>query len=154
MVKYKISDISKITQTPAGTIRAYERLKFIESAERLTNGYRIFSDKHILQIKICRFVFREYINKTLRKSSMKIIEASSKGNIVECKQRIEEYITLISLEIQKVNDILDIIQSGDNTGKEKTLYNKSEAAAKIGTTKETVRNWERNGLLNHNFTTY
>lgn len=158
MIKYKISEISKITNVIPSRIRTYERLNFIEPAERLDNGYRMFTDKHILQIKICHFVFREYINKNLRKSAMKIIEASIMGDISQCIRRSEEYILLIQLEIQKVNDVLDIIQKWNN-GKEnnirdKILYTQSEAAEIIGTTKDSIRNWERNGLLNHYFELY
>jgi DNA-binding transcriptional MerR regulator len=90
---------------------------------------------------------------------MKIIEASSKGDFAVCRQRIEDYISVIQAEIQKVHNVLDIIRQLNNSGEKnnpnkKILYTKSEAARQIGTTKDSIRNWERNGLLNRHFTAY
>jgi DNA-binding transcriptional MerR regulator len=89
----KISEISKLTQVPASTIRAYERLHFIEPAERLNNGYRIFNKRHILQIKLCRLIFRGFIYKNTRKFSFQIIEAAVKWDIPHCKHNVEESIS-------------------------------------------------------------
>lgn len=157
MERIKISYISQITKTPASTIRFYEKMNFIEHAERLSNGYRIFNNRHILQIKLCRLVFREFINKNLRKASMQIIEAAAQWDIPRCRLNIDTYITLLEIEIQKAHNAFDIIKKWNILGNDtepKPHYNLENAAKCIGTTKDTIRNWERNGLLNRQFLIY
>jgi DNA-binding transcriptional MerR regulator len=153
----KISQISKITNTPASTIRDYESLKFIEPAERLGNGYRIFNEQHIIQIKLCRLAFREFINTNIRKASLQVLYAAAQKDIVLCHQNIDIYIALLETEIQKANDVFEVIRkwaSSDVCKEGESDYTLKMAADCIGTTKETIRNWERNGLLGNSFAAY
>jgi len=106
----KISEISKLTHTPASTIRDYEALKFIEPAQRLDNGYRVFNERHIIQIKLCRLVFREFISKQLRKASLQILSAAAQQDMAQCHQNIKAYLALLETEIGKSNDALEIIK--------------------------------------------
>jgi len=153
----KISQLSKLTNTPASTIRDYEYQYFIEPAQRLDNGYRIFDERHVVQIKLCRLAFKVTVSKHLRKASLQVLYAAGQGDMLMCQQKIEEYIGLIDAEIQKVNDVMEIIKkwiSHGNDEESKQDYSLKMAAECIGTTKETIRNWERNGLLNKSFSTY
>ena len=153
----KISKLSEFTNTPASTIRDYESLKFIEPAERLDNSYRVFNERHIVQIKLCRLAFREFINKPLRKASLQVLYAAAKNDMLLCHQNIETYIALLETEIQKAHDVFKAIKkwtSSDVDKDEELDYTLKMASECIGTTKETVRNWERNGLLGNNFATY
>lgn len=36
------------------TVRLYERIGFITAPERLANGYRVFTDLHLLQVRLVR----------------------------------------------------------------------------------------------------
>jgi len=153
----KISQVSKLTNTPASTIRDYEALAFIEPTIRSTSGYRVFNKRHILQIKLCRLVFREFINKHLRRASLQVLYAATQGDMPLCHQYIEEYIASLEAEIKKANEAIEIIKkwiSPSGKHEEKTGYTLKMAAECIGTTKETIRNWERNGLLLEKFTPY
>ena len=151
----KISQISELTNTPASTIRDYESSKFIEPAERLGNGYRVFNKRHILQIKLCRLVFREFVSKHLRRASLQVLYAAAQWDMLLCRQNIETYIALLETEIQKANDVIDVIKKWASGAKdENPEYTLKMAAECIGTTKETIRNWERNGLLSKNFSAY
>ncbi|MCL2386503.1 MAG: MerR family transcriptional regulator [Defluviitaleaceae bacterium] len=153
----KISQISKLTDTPASTIRDYESFNFIEPAERLHNSYRVFNERHIVQIKLCRLAFREFINKPLRKASLQVLYAAAKNDMPLCHINIENYIVLLETEIQKADDVFKVIKkwtSSDVCKEEELDYTLKMAAECIGTTKETIRNWERNGLLGNNLTAY
>lgn len=73
---YKIGELSKIVNVKAGTIRFYEKCGFLEPVDRLPNRYRIYNDHHIYQIRICRLVFGGFVSRSLRKTSLKILEAA------------------------------------------------------------------------------
>ncbi|MCL2373575.1 MAG: MerR family transcriptional regulator [Defluviitaleaceae bacterium] len=152
----KISQLSELTNTPASTIRDYEALKFIEPARRLENNYRAFNERHIVQIKLCRLAFREFINKPLRKASLQVLYAAAKNDMPLCHQNIEAYIALLETEIKKAKDVFDVIKKWTSSDGyiEEPGYTLSMAAECVGTTKETIRNWERNGLLYTNFLAY
>jgi len=155
----KISKVSKLTNTPHSTIRYYESLNFIEPTERLENGYRIFNERHILQIKLCRLVFGEFVNKQLRKASLQVLYAAQQDMHL-CRQHIEAYIALVQGEIQKADNAVGVIKKwtspdGCNGCNEEQLdYTLKTAAECIGTTKDRIRNWERNGLLGERFSKY
>ena len=49
----KISEISELTNTPASTIRAYEKWGLITPPQRQSNGYRfIILEKRIMSLKM------------------------------------------------------------------------------------------------------
>ncbi len=73
---YKAGELSKIVNVKAGTIRFYEKCGYLEAVDRLPNNYRIYNDHHIYQVKICRLVFGGFVSKSLRKTSLKILEAA------------------------------------------------------------------------------
>jgi len=152
----KISQVSKLTNTPASTIRDYEALKFIEPVARLDNGYRVFNERHIVQIKLCRLAFREFINKHLRKASLQVLYAAAQRDMFLCRQNIILYIALLEAEVQKAFDVFDVIKGwvSSEVYDTNSTYTLKMAAECIGTTKETIRNWERNGLLGNSFATY
>jgi len=151
----RIKDISKLTQTLPTTIRYYEREKLIEPAERLSNGYRIFNSRHIVQIKLCRLVFREFFNKKLRRASFQILNAAARRDMQQCVANINTYLLLVDEELQKVYRVFEEIERSEGSSGETHInLSMAEAAECVGTTKGAVRNWERNGLLCSQFSTY
>lgn len=124
---------------------------FIQKADRNANGYRIFSDIQLLQTKICRLIFGHlYSNRQIRQLGYKVIEAAAKCEIVQCRLLAVEYINTIRKEINKAqitSDILSQWMNRETISISKNQYNRRQVANLLGTTVETVRNWERNGLV-------
>lgn len=147
---YRISEISALTGVKAGTIRFYERCGFLEKAERLPNRYRVFNRHHIYQIRVCRLVFGGFVNKHLRRLSMSVIEASSRWDLVAYEEATHRYKKAIEDDIVRTENIILIAMKRMEYDSESTadkLYTKKQAAEMLGVTPETVRNWERNGLI-------
>lgn len=63
MKVYRTSDVAKIIGVHNNTILAYEKSGYISNVERSKNGYRIYTDKHIEQIKLARLVLKNDIVK-------------------------------------------------------------------------------------------
>lgn len=56
---FKINELSKASGVNLETIRYYEKLGLITAAQRQKNGYRIFNEKQLIQlrfIKTCRSI--------------------------------------------------------------------------------------------------
>lgn len=145
---YKVGELAKATGVKEGTIRFYEKCGFLENVERLPNGYRVYTQHHFYQVEICRLVFGGFVNRRLRKSSMQLIRAASRWDLCAYEKAAAAYRTAIQEEIERTKKVIEIAL--DETSLRdipQPQYTKKQAAAMVGTTEESIRNWERNGLL-------
>lgn len=150
---YKVGELAKATDVKESTIRFYEKCGFLEKVERLPNGYRIYSDHHLYQVKICRLVFGGFVNKRLRKCSMQLIEAAKVWDLDAYETAAAAYQKAIREDIERARKVVGIAVDRTSLQEIAALqegpppYTKKQAAALAGTTEESIRNWERNGLL-------
>lgn len=144
----KIGSLAKLTGVKAGTIRFYEKCGFLEPVKRLPNGYRIFYRRHIYQIRVCRLVFGGFVNRRLRRISRDILQASRDGNPEAYRQAADRYLQAVEEDIRRTKRAVDIVMDKlQETREDGLLYTKKQAAALVGATSETIRNWERNSLF-------
>lgn len=145
---YTTHQIAEYAGVCVNTVRNYEKYGFISKSIRKENGYRIFTDIHKLQMKICRLIFTPpYVNKVVRKASIEVIRASAQEDFLLCKEKTLIYIKIIENELKKTNDAIKILADFNKPKNQELYYDRKEAATLLGTTVETIRNWERNGLI-------
>lgn len=144
----KIGSLSQLTGVKAGTIRFYEKCGFLEPAKRLPNGYRVFCERHIYQIRVCRLVFGGFVNRRLRKISKDVLLASRDWNLEAYRHAVDRYLQAVEEDIRRTKLAVDIvIDKLQETREDGLLYTKKQAVMLAGVTPETIRNWERNGLF-------
>lgn len=145
---YKVGELSKATGVKEGTIRFYEKCGFLENVERLPNRYRVYTDHHLYQIRICRLVFGGFVNRRLRKASMKLIAAAKEWDLVAYETAASEYRRAIREDIERTRKVIGFaVDSTKLQDKSQVQYTKKQAAELVGVTEESIRNWERNGLI-------
>jgi DNA-binding transcriptional MerR regulator len=84
------------------TIRMYERLGFIATPARRPNGYRVLTDVHLAQLRICRTIFGcPYANRAIRDAGTRLVQASAQCNLPACRQAAQAYGQAIREEIEK-----------------------------------------------------
>ena len=67
MTTYKTAEVAAIIGIHPNTVRLYEKVKLIPEPERLSNGYRVFTDLHIEQCRLVRIAFQvEVLQNRLR----------------------------------------------------------------------------------------
>lgn len=146
--EFKIGRLSQLTGVKAGTIRFYEQCGFLEPAERLPNGYRVFCKRHIYQIQVCRLVFGGFVNKRLRRISREVLQASRDWNLEDYRRAADRYLQAVDEDICRTQIAVGVVMDKlQETGEERFVYTKKQAAGLVGVTSETIRSWERNGLL-------
>ncbi len=157
--QYFIGELSALTGVKAGTIRFYEKCGFLEEVGRAPNHYRVFNEHHLYQIRICRLVFGGFVNKHLRKLSRDVLAAAQRwdleayGEATQCyRQAIADDIVrtkrAAGLALSQMKHICGISSTPVENGMaEEMRYSKKQAAALLGVSPESIRNWERNGLL-------
>ncbi len=145
---YRIGELSRLTGVKAGTIRFYEKCGFVGPVERTSNNYRLYRRRHIYQIRICRLVFGGFVNRRLRRESRKVLETSVRWDIAAYGEAAANYLRAVEEDISGTRNAISICmnQMEQETG-EGSRYSKKQAAAMVGVTQESIRNWERNGLL-------
>ena len=145
---YYIKEISARTGVKAGTIRFYEKIGFLEPVERMPNQYRVFNEHHIYQIQVCSLVFGGFVNTRLRKISMHIIAAAKAWDLEAYDRAAQNYLQAVEQDITRAKKAVSIVTNQlDQDENNEQKYSKKEAAELLGVTPETIRNWERNGLL-------
>ena len=66
--KYRTAEVAAIIGIHPNTVRFYEEWGLITKPERETNGYRVFTDLHLQQIRLARMAFQiEVLQNGLRK---------------------------------------------------------------------------------------
>lgn len=150
MRTYKTSEVAEIIGIHPNTVRLYEKLKLIPKPERLSNGYRVFTDLHIEQCRLVRIAFQvEVLQNGLRKKITKMIKASAAGDFDAAILLINDYLEQIKQERKNAEEAIDIVKqllSGSEQLYTQSLKRK-EVSEALDISMDTLRNWEMNGLL-------
>ena len=151
MNTYKTSEIAHSIGIHPNTVRLYEELELIPKPERKKNGYRVFTDFHIEQIKFARIALKvEVLQNGLRKQVIVIIKTSVLGNFSKAICLTEYYLQQIRIEQRNAEEAIVITKkllSGDRQEIYTTFLTRKEAADYLQISIDTLRNWEMNGLL-------
>lgn len=147
-ITYRISELSRLTGVKAGTIRFYESCGFIGPVERASNNYRIYHERQVFQIRVCRLVFGGFVNRRLRRESLKVLAASAQWDPTAYGRECANYRRAVEEDIERTEKAIAFCRGRMSLEEgQEIFYSKKQAAAITGATPEAIRNWERNGLL-------
>lgn len=155
LIIYKTAQIAKLAGVHPNTIRFYEEMELLPVIPRNSSGYRIFNDRHLMQLCLLRAAFRaEIISSRLRQEAVEIVKEAASDELEEAYLNTRIYLEHLKQEKEKAEEAisitLDIIEAGnscDSGNGEVILYGRKEAAGLLGITIDVLRDWERNGLL-------
>jgi Predicted transcriptional regulators len=155
ITEYRAADIAKLFDIHPNTIRLYEKSGFITPAKRnLKNNYRIFTEMHVYQVKLCRCIFGyPFTNRQIRNTGNEVMYASARMKWHLLRRKTNEYIHAIEAEIAMAQDTAGMLRDWAASGKERAFVaadlklSRKEVAGYFGVTAEAVRNWERNALI-------
>ncbi|SMP65892.1 MerR family transcriptional regulator [Anoxynatronum buryatiense] len=107
---YRTSDIARKTGIHPNTVRFYERLGLISPVARSTNGYRVFDDRHLVQVKVLRCIYLdEWPGEAIRKASLKIVEALKVWDLETARRHAQSYQATIAAEAEKALLAIEIL---------------------------------------------
>lgn len=151
MKTYNTSEVAHCIGIHPNTVRLYEELGLIPKPERKANGYRIFTDLHMEQIKFARTALKvEVLQNGLRKQAIDIIKISATGNFNKAIHLTESYLQQIKNEQKYAEEAIAITEkllSGSSEGTDTDVMTRKETADYLKISMDTLRNWEMNGLL-------
>ena len=155
MRTYLTSEVAREIGIHPNTVRLYEECQLIPKPERRSNGYRIFTDQHIEQLKLARTLLSiEVLQNGLRKMAIEIIKTAATGDFDLALQQTQIYLARVRTERRNAEEALNTVhqilegQTGDNAERVNIRpLRRQEAADYLNVTIDTLRNWELNGLL-------
>lgn len=148
---YRTAQIAEAVGVHPNTVRMYESLGLISSPARLPNGYRVFTEEHLCQVRLVRAAFRvELVQNGLRREALAIIAASASrdyAHATELNARRRRHLDReLAAAVEAVRIVEDLLERGPGGG-EGPFVLRSAAAKRLDTTIDALRNWEMNGLL-------
>ncbi|MDA1477097.1 MerR family transcriptional regulator [Bacillus changyiensis] len=150
MKTYKTAQIAKIIGVHPNTVRLYEDLGLIAKPERQANGYRIFTDLHLEQLKLARLAFQvEVLQNGLRKKIVKMVKTAALSDYDKALQLTQEYRLQLQEERNHAEEAIDIVKrllDGESPINKLSMKRK-EVSDYLHISMDTLRNWEMNGLL-------
>ena len=150
METYKTAEVAAIIGIHPNTVRLYEKLQLIPKPERLSNGYRVFTDFHIEQCRLVRIAFQvEVLQNGLRKKIVKMIKVSATGDFDAAILLINEYIKQIRQERTNAEEAIEIVKQllSGNTQPYTHHLKRKEVSEALNISMDALRNWKMNGLL-------
>ena len=150
MHTYTTADAANIIGIHPNTVRMYEQWGLIPLADRKPNGYRIFTNFHIEQLRLARIAFQiEVLQNGLRKKAVEIVKLSARKEFDQALMLAKEYRDQLLREQRNAEESIGIakqILSGKPM-EHPLLLKRKEMSDHLDISMDTLRNWERNGLL-------
>lgn len=133
------------------TVRLYEAWGFLPPVTRSPSGYRRFTEDHLDQMRLARAVMRcNRLGGAIRKEALNVVYRAAAGDLGGSLEHAYNGLALIQAERAQAIAAADYLErwaGGSATETtSKPLYI-GETARLLHTTIDSLRNWERNGLI-------
>ena len=150
MRTYQTAEVAATIGVHPNTVRLYEKWGLISPPVRRPNGYRVFTDLHLAQFRLARLAFQvEVLQNGLRKKVVSVVKASAAGDFDAALTLAEGYLAKLRREQANAEEAIAVANQllAGQPEKSTRLWRRGEAAALLGISADTLRNWELNGLL-------
>lgn len=151
MTTYSTSEIARLMGLHPNTVMLYEKWGYLAPVPRKENGYRIFTELHLEQMKLVRLALRsEAIKWYMRFEVKSIIRSAAQGDLEKALELSREHLTHIENEKNNEIRVMKIIQEilkSDSVEEKNISLNRSGVAKLLGVSKNVIINWERYGLI-------
>ena len=119
-------------------------------AERQRNGYRVFTDFHIEQIRLVRIALKnEVLQNGLRRQAVDVIKVSAARDLDGAERLTGKYLRSIKRELSNALEAVGQVKAILAAERPPAIepMKRKEAADHLQISMDTLRNWELNGLL-------
>ena len=144
-------ELAKAAGIHPNTVRAYEQWGYLPPIPRSPSGYRLFTEAHLDQLRLARLMFSGgWGGRALRDSGQLLVRQAASGDLKAALDTAHLHLSQVQAEQAQAEEAVAFLerwvrQGGSIPAGERCWI--GEAACKLGTTPDVLRNWERNGLL-------
>lgn len=145
----RTNQIAKAVGVHANTVRLYEEWGFIAPAERSESGYRLFTQKHLEQMKLARLALG-WPYPGSREGTLALVRCAVNEDLGMAMEWAYQNLAHVRVERTHAEAAVEFLErwaSGHVLDTTRGQYHISEAATRLGVTVDMLRNWERDGLI-------
>jgi DNA-binding transcriptional MerR regulator len=147
----RTSDIAKAVGVHPNTVRLYERWGFLSPIPRCPNGYRLFSEAHLAQMRLARTALHgAWPGRNIRQSALALVKRAASGDLGGALEQAYAHLALVQAERAQAEAAAAFLRrwsQGAAADVTAELLQIGQAARLLGITTDMLRNWERNGLI-------
>lgn len=150
---FTTKEIADIVNVHPNTVRLYEEWGYISRVNRRKNGYRVFTSKHLYQMKLARIALPGPYPIDV-KIVQELVKEFAKGEYEKALSLAKNYLEGVDMETIRAKAALEILDKwfekkpGD---KEKIVFKtRKKASNELGVSVDALRTWERNDLFSIN----
>lgn len=151
MRTYSTSEIAGIIGIHPNTVILYEKWGYIAAVERKENGYRIYTETHLEQMKLIRTALKIDVMKWYMKFEVQnILRSAAQGDLRKALELSREYLAHIQNEKKNEFKVVKVIQGileSDSLEERNISLSRNGIAKLLGVSTNVIINWERYGLL-------
>jgi DNA-binding transcriptional MerR regulator len=143
--------IARIVGCHPNTVRIYEQWGFLPPIPRSSNGYRLFEEEHLDQMKLAWMAFHTpFPGRPIRKALIRLVKQAATGDLGEALRMAYENRVLVQSELAQAEAAVDLVEhwaSGSPIQQDQKPILIGEVVTKIHVTHDMLRNWERNNMI-------
>lgn len=152
MTKYlRTSDLARAVGVHPNTVRRYVDWGLLPPVQRGANGYRRFTQKHLDCLRVARMIFADtYPGKSIRLSATQIIQhavADDWGGALELSYAHLAFVRSERVQAETAALLLERWAAGASADATERTMQIGQVARLLDVSIDTLRNWERNGLI-------
>jgi len=145
------SEIARATGVHPNTVRLYEEWGYLPPVPRSANGYRLFSQVHLDQMRLARLALHgPWPGRNIRASALTLVRQAASGDLGGALEQGYHHLALVQAEQAQAEAAAELLErwaqgmATDATARPLLI---GQAAKRLGVTVDMLRNWERNGLI-------
>jgi DNA-binding transcriptional MerR regulator len=148
---YTTLQVARAAGVHPNTVRQYEVWGFLPPIPRAPNGYRLYTEFHVDQMRFARTALHGgWPGRNIRESALMLVRRSASGDLGGALEMAYQHLVLVQAERAQAEAAANLLERWaqgtaiDATAKPLRI---KDAAKLLGVTSDMLRNWERNGLL-------
>jgi len=131
------------------TVRLYEEWGYLPPVPRAANGYRLFSQAHLDQMRLARTLL-QWPYPGGKGPVVQLVKKAAQGDLGQAMELAYGYLASTRSEQARAEAAVEFLEhwaSGQATDTTTQTLRIGAAAVHLGVTADMLRNWEHNGLL-------
>lgn len=148
---YATAQVAREVGVHPNTVRMYEVWGFLPPIPRAPNGYRLYTEFHIDQMRFARTALHGgWPGRNIRESAVTLVRRSASGDLGGALEQSFRHLALVQAERAQAEAAANLLErwaQGAAIDTSTKPLRIKDAAKLLGVTSDMLRNWERNGLL-------
>ena len=148
---FRTSQVAAAVGVHPNTVRLYERYGLLPEIPRTVSGYRQYTEAHIDQMRLARMAFEgSWPGRAIRQSVVSLVKQSATGDLGGALEMAYRHLGIVQAERAQAESAARLLErwargtAADATPRPLSI---GRVAQLLGVSRDMLRNWERNGLI-------